>query len=388
MNSLSRNRVQRGIPTGGQFAAEQHSDPTITLSAPPARNWGEVNLQEGSRTPWGQAQEVRHYAPGIAVVTCAGHGGIKLSPERNREVPPSLRRSSGWYEEDCEFQIAGMYFPEETRPRAATGHTRDWELDEWKDYCRSSVRGWFPDGYEKATGETVLPGQSSVRDRETWLAAHVDDWVCRSATNLGDGTVAVTATRQGEEKRFVVPRDEYSTRSENKELGAQGTFIVDPARHRELPPEPVKPKTAAPRFHGVDTSGLTDLQRSRANNELCKRWRSEDGRVRTMREIIEEEGITGKTAYTANGKTEYHLSSYANVEDSSGYSFPVSKALWDAVDAPDRRTAAQRAGQRADRAFERWQNADWSDRKRAKAAYEKLAAEAEQARAQEREAAQ
>jgi hypothetical protein len=150
----------------------------------------------------------------------------------------------------------------------------------------------------------------------------------------------------------------------------------------------VKPKTPAPRFHGVDTSGLTELQRSRANNELCKRWRAEGGRVRTMREIIEHEGITGKTAYTANGKTEYHLSSYANVEDSSGYSFPVSKALWDAVEAPDRRTEAQRAGQKADRAFERWQNADWHDRKKAKAAYEKLAAEADQARAREREAAQ
>jgi hypothetical protein len=270
-----------------------------------------------------------------------------------------------------------MYFPEEPGRARHRAHPRP-GADERKDYCRSSVRGWFPTA--GATGESVLPGQSSVRDRETWLAAHADEWVCRSATDLGDGTVAVTATRHGEEKRFVVPRDEYSTRTENKEMGAEGTFIVDPARHRELPPEPVKPKTPAPRFHGVDTSGLTDLQRSRANNELCKRWRSEDGRVRTMREIIEDEGITGKTAHTANGKTEYHLSSYANVEDSSGYSFPVSKAL-DAV----RRGLAHRspaAGQQT--ASERCRTP--TDRQQAKAAYEKLAAEADQARAKEREA--
>lgn len=104
-----------------------------------------------------------------------------------------------------------------------------------------------------------------------------------------------------------------------------------------------------------------------------------------MREIIEAEGITGKTAWTSNGKTECHLSSRDHVEDRSGYSFPVSKALWDAVDAPDSRSEADRASRKANLAWGRRQNATgWDEARKAKAIYEKLSKEADRIRTEER----
>ncbi|WP_026533668.1 DUF7007 domain-containing protein [Arthrobacter sp. H14] len=71
-----------------------------------AHRWGFNNLHEGSRTPWGKAQDVKNMAVGIDAVFTAGHGGYKLSPERNGDVSPVWRSQSGFYEEDCDFAIA------------------------------------------------------------------------------------------------------------------------------------------------------------------------------------------------------------------------------------------------------------------------------------------
>ncbi len=42
----------------------------------------------------------------------AGHGGIKLSPERNRVVNKAWRRKGGWYEEDVDAAIVILTFPQ------------------------------------------------------------------------------------------------------------------------------------------------------------------------------------------------------------------------------------------------------------------------------------
>lgn len=59
-------------------------------------------LLAGSPTPWGPAQSVEQLAPGIEEVVTAGHGGIRLSPERLAAMPADARTADGWYEEDCE----------------------------------------------------------------------------------------------------------------------------------------------------------------------------------------------------------------------------------------------------------------------------------------------
>ena len=71
------------------------------------------------KTPWGESQVIDKFAEGIEFVSTAGHGGMKLSADRNSKVPYSWRQNSfngdglrGWYEEDCDVALVIMTFPE------------------------------------------------------------------------------------------------------------------------------------------------------------------------------------------------------------------------------------------------------------------------------------
>ncbi|WP_422390134.1 DUF7007 domain-containing protein [Arthrobacter sp. N1] len=376
----NRSRVAPGIPTGGQFAHETRSESGISLSSPaPTKNWGETTVSEGSRTPWGPADQVEHVADGIAFVHTSSHGGVKLSAERNREIPAALRQRSGWYEEDAEQSVVGMYFPEEMRPQVSRGFGADRGVDEWRELSTVSVRDNFPDAYEKATGLEVQPGESTVRDAALWRKAHEDDWVLRSAMGKGD-EVEVTAHRRGETKNFMITRAEYEARLSASDKGPYGIFALDLANARELPKEPEAPKTPATQYKGVDTSGLTELQRARTTEELAKRWRDEDNRVRTMAQIIAEDGITEKKVYVTNGKREYFLTRRDNVEDRASSAFPVSKALWEAVEAPDTRTPVQLASEKTSVAYHRFEHAYGSERRAAQTAYNAARTEENQLR--------
>ncbi len=69
-------------------------------------------------TPWGNAQQIENIATGIRQVSSAGHGGIELSLERQRrlrELFPTWRSPyspDGWLEEDCDWALAALAFPE------------------------------------------------------------------------------------------------------------------------------------------------------------------------------------------------------------------------------------------------------------------------------------
>jgi hypothetical protein len=71
-------------------------------------------------TPWGRADYMEPVADGIMLVMTPRHGGFHLSPERNAQVPKRWRAASfnglawqGWYEEDCDWCIVVLTFPEE-----------------------------------------------------------------------------------------------------------------------------------------------------------------------------------------------------------------------------------------------------------------------------------
>lgn len=72
-----------------------------------------------THTPWGAADTVTNVAPGIDCVTTPSHGGYRLSAEMNAQVPQAWRDASfgklgltGWYEEDCDWCMVAMAFPE------------------------------------------------------------------------------------------------------------------------------------------------------------------------------------------------------------------------------------------------------------------------------------
>ena len=68
-------------------------------------------------TPWGKADMVTRFAPGINFYSTPGHGGFHLSAKLNKLVPIELRQQSwgglglkGWYEEDCDAYIVIVTF--------------------------------------------------------------------------------------------------------------------------------------------------------------------------------------------------------------------------------------------------------------------------------------
>lgn len=147
MSTRTPSRRPAGSPAsaGGQFASDIRGESDLDLrdtagSPVPARDWGQVVLNVGSRTPWGSAQHVAPMGDGAAVCMTARHGGIKLSRERNAAIPRPLRRASGWYEVDCEIHIVAVFHPE-----LFAGEGRGPE--EVKSASLPEMQRWFADEY-------------------------------------------------------------------------------------------------------------------------------------------------------------------------------------------------------------------------------------------------
>jgi len=154
-------------------------------------------------------------------VATPSHGGIRLSSERNADVHPVWRREDGWYEEDCEWAIVAMSFPDDFPGMNA--HT-----------AHRTARDWYPDEYETVTGRAIEPGQSYKRDEQTFFAEHANDWLGVSAIGLGDGTVEVTARLGGHGgapgspyRTFIVPKANYDARN-------RFGFVVEPGKYEEV----------------------------------------------------------------------------------------------------------------------------------------------------------
>lgn len=174
----------------------------------------------GGRSPWGRIDHVHHYADGIDSVGTPGHGGLKLSRERNAKVHPAWRRQGGWYEEDVDACIVIVTFPEVFKPETVAS-------------ARIDMKNSYPDEYGRVFGCQVSESESSELRRRAFKARTREQFVTTSA--VGDwypgvpkGMVAVRALRasDGAKGRFLVPAEEYERRNEY-------AFVVDTARHQE-----------------------------------------------------------------------------------------------------------------------------------------------------------
>jgi len=178
-----------------------------------------VQTRMNCNTPWGTSQIATIYADGVVSHVTAGHGGFKLSAERNAQVHPALRSEGAWYEEDCAWAAVAITFP-----RLFTSYERRCAEKTFKD--------WWPDIWEATSGTVLAAGQSYTKDRRTFEAIHARDWIGISAlrSDLHPGMTEVIATRGGrrdrdvEERRFLVPSAEYQP-------GSFG-FVIDEDRHR------------------------------------------------------------------------------------------------------------------------------------------------------------
>ena len=193
---------------------------------------GRKSIGSSTSTPWGKSQGATVYAEGgLFKHHTAGHGGMKVYSKLNKLIPEPYRNDDGWYEEDCEMGKVMVSLPQFFTDREIRQATK-------------TVINYYPDEYEKVTGIKLQPGQSQKRDERVFKAAHAQDWVVISAVGFTDEDglerVRATASLGGEYSRyergqqidvetktFVVPRDEYQTRSK---FG----FVIDESRHPEF----------------------------------------------------------------------------------------------------------------------------------------------------------
>lgn len=215
--------------------------PVIGADGEPA--WKDDRIvRNGMGTPWGEADYADRVAPGIGVVGTPGHGGLKLSQQRNAAVDPIWRRDDAWYEEDGDQAIVVL-----THPDAFT--------DSHYKQAFDSARNHMPDEFEHVIGQLIKPGESFERDARAFQELHKDDHVTISAqlargpvllhdddsgnTSIDATGMVVVRTRVGghrpnipgqphpEQRTYLVTREEYEARERNG-------MVIDPARHTRL----------------------------------------------------------------------------------------------------------------------------------------------------------
>jgi hypothetical protein len=188
----------------------EHSRELVRLARRPARI--------RCNTPGGPSQGATIYAEGVVSHTTAGHGGFKLSGNRNAQVHPMLRSQDGWYEEDSAWAAVAVAFP-----YLFTG---------FEQRCAGrTLKDWEPNAWETISGSRLAPGESHTKDRRAFEHQHANDWIVISAlcSDHHPGTTEVIATRGGrrdhgvEEWRFLVPSADYKA-------GCFG-FVIDEARY-------------------------------------------------------------------------------------------------------------------------------------------------------------
>lgn len=169
-------------------------------------------------TPWGPSQGATFHAEDVVFHSTAGHGGFHLSGARNAKVHPMLRVAGGWYEEDEAWAIVAISFPQ-----LFTAFERR--------CAERTVKDSWPDAWETIFGTVLQPGESRTKDRRAFEQEHANDWIVTSAITSSHEkdfveVVATPGGRRGEgieERRFLVPSDEYETR--------RFGFVIDENRH-------------------------------------------------------------------------------------------------------------------------------------------------------------
>ncbi len=127
-----------------------------------------VQSHMSASTPWGGSQMAVIYAEGVVAHMTAGHGGFHLSADRNAKVHPLLRKDTPWYEEDCEWAIVAVTFP-----NLFTAYERL--------TAKRTIRNTWPDAWETIHRCVLAEGESWAKDRRASEQRHENDFVVTSA---------------------------------------------------------------------------------------------------------------------------------------------------------------------------------------------------------------
>lgn len=107
-----------------------------------------------SDSPWGPIESTETIADGITFISTASHGGIRLSQWRHkivlRAIPAWETFAGGrWYEEDCDWAVLALIFPEKFPTKTKDARTMVYwlakKLPRWQ-----AVADWI-DAFDTAT---------------------------------------------------------------------------------------------------------------------------------------------------------------------------------------------------------------------------------------------
>jgi len=200
--------------------------------------------KEGSQSPWGTIDGVTTILEGMWFVSTSSHGGIKLSLERQEQIPDYLRRLSavgwalkgGWYEEDCEWAIPYVVFEAELKEKGRGIGKELWDTQ----MHRKTLRTWYPDEYERFYGVTLKPGESGLRDERVFYAEHFEDWIaiCAKgdwADEVPKGFVEVTARQGGRGRRDTIEHERvFLVREDRYTVGTWNSYVIDFEQDEEI----------------------------------------------------------------------------------------------------------------------------------------------------------
>lgn len=155
-------------------------------------------------TPWGKAQEVKEIADGITRASTASHGGYRISAERHHAMPDVLRAHEPyagrhWYEEDCDWAVVALAFPDEFKPYDVFQAVRMARFRQ--DYFKA-VRAWLDSGHAATARPLAIYQQFLTENGQRFEPG--------TSMTDGNGWRVTCSTLDGTRtKQWVFPGDTY-----------------------------------------------------------------------------------------------------------------------------------------------------------------------------------
>lgn len=175
-------------------------------------------------TPWGTSQGSSRIAWGITFYSTASHGGIKLSPTKQAEMPPELRNKYPWYEEDDEVAKVIVGLPEY------------FSNDEYI-LAKDKLLNVFPKCFEAHFNITLQEGESKKKDKQFFLERNKENMLVVSTEyynedqNLLKCHAVLGGDRSHKEppyaESYIVDADEYKDYMRNINF----QFVIDKDKH-------------------------------------------------------------------------------------------------------------------------------------------------------------
>ena len=159
-------------------------------------------VRVGMQTPWGKADYAETIASGIGIVGTPSHGGIKVDRKHNQLIPDYMRRTGGWYEEDCDWAIPFCVLANEIYNRGNCDKYIFKYITE--NNHKESLKSWNAASYNKYYGQNVEDKHKITEDAQA--EAEADGLpVIKAGVGLPNDNVFVW-TSQG---NYEVKKDVY-----------------------------------------------------------------------------------------------------------------------------------------------------------------------------------